>query len=678
MLVSPDNVVVVDEEPPQPALAAAAAYMRRSLEQKILGYWTLRKQDLTDKVEDTLAARYGEGVATSFKWKKAESFESAFARALRSGGASPGPEGAAELRVSWHHDRCLGWFLKRLELVWPKHEKVEGFLALDIVTLWNVCLAMDYAPLRAARRFADDPFPAPAALITGETGTGKELIARALHVRSGFELDQLGSVNCGGLSADLLASELFGHVKGAFTGASKDKLGFVERYKTGSLFLDEVGDAPGQVQVMLLRFLNSGEVRRVGDTNLRSATPRILGATNVDIEKLVAEGKFRRDLFFRMNARRVRLTQLSERRQTIPALLVAFIAKEVERSSSKPPLTMSHAARLAAYVYDWPGNMREMKNVAEEIIDRAAGRSFITLDNLPVDLQLSFRERLGRPQQEFLRVAEAREAGESEAQTKLRTSGVLRAAGETHQDGRADHLQRLSDVLRKAAARLDLGPQLNPIAESLAIAAKQARLDSFEREWLQSFPGSTLPFAPPVSGVAEVVAVEAKRVAARRTALAEESVPVQSSLEAVANNHGVAAVVTALLPLAERADKDVLGFLEQLLEFLSLPPLDAGAKDVAAFLAAMSPEELKAGFGAFLQEVLSPEEVVMIAEPLEEEEEEVLDWDRLRLDPVALSHAYERSGRSKAALARAVGRTPRTISRTLKDYGIGDGGQADE
>src|SRR5262249_44179499 len=137
----------------------------------------------------------------------------------------------------------------------------------------------DLAPVRKTK-VADDPFPAPPMLIRGATGVGKELLAVAVHLRSGLPREKLGAINCGGLSTELLESELFGHVRGAYTGALHNKTGFVEEYPT--VFLDEVGDMPQEIQVRLLRFLNTGEYRRVGDNQIRQKAPRIISATLKD------------------------------------------------------------------------------------------------------------------------------------------------------------------------------------------------------------------------------------------------------------------------------------------------------------------------------------------------------------------------------------------------------------
>jgi DNA-binding NtrC family response regulator len=200
-------------------------------------------------------------------------------------------------------------------------------------------------------------------LVQGESGTGKELIARALHHASPKAGGPFLAVNCGALPEALLESELFGHVKGAFTGAVATKKGLFEEADGGTIFLDEIGDMAPALQVKLLRVLQEGEVRRVGATQSVTAKPRVVAATNRDLQQLLRQGSFREDLFYRLNVIPVVLPPLRERREDIPALAEHFLGRCAEkrgRALRFSPHTMQRLLR-----YPWPGNVRELENAVE-------------------------------------------------------------------------------------------------------------------------------------------------------------------------------------------------------------------------------------------------------------------------------------------------------------------------
>ncbi len=203
-------------------------------------------------------------------------------------------------------------------------------------------------------------------LIRGESGTGKELVARAVHRKSNRADLPFIKLNCGALNENLLESELFGHVKGAFTGALKDKKGRFELADKGSLFLDEIGDLPAAMQVKLLRVLQEGEFEHVGGETTIKTDVRIISATNVDLKKLVNEGKFREDLYYRLNVIPISLPSLRERKEDIPLLVDYFInrnamtLKQQRKSISKEGLELLCS-------YSWPGNIRELENLIERL-----------------------------------------------------------------------------------------------------------------------------------------------------------------------------------------------------------------------------------------------------------------------------------------------------------------------
>jgi transcriptional regulator with GAF, ATPase, and Fis domain len=209
-------------------------------------------------------------------------------------------------------------------------------------------------------------------LITGETGAGKEVIARLIHYRSGRASAPIVTLNCAGLPDSLLESELFGHVRGSFTGAYRDKPGLVELAPNGTLFLDEVGEMSPRMQVVLLRFVESGEFQRVGSDHPKRVNVRLITATNRDLEVQIAAGAFREDLYFRLNVIPLLMPPLRERPEDIP-LLVEFFLRAFGQAHNAAPLAFSPAASQALAAYRWPGNVRELKNVIERVVLRAPG-----------------------------------------------------------------------------------------------------------------------------------------------------------------------------------------------------------------------------------------------------------------------------------------------------------------
>jgi two-component system response regulator PilR (NtrC family) len=204
-------------------------------------------------------------------------------------------------------------------------------------------------------------------LITGESGTGKDLVARAVHYNSLRRERPFVALNCGGLPETLLESELFGHMRGAFTGADTNKKGLVEVAERGTIFLDEIGEMNQAMQVKLLRVLQDRRFRRLGGTEEVQADIRVIAATNQDLQKMVAEGRFREDLYYRINVIQVHLPPLRDRREDVPLLAEHFLAKYT-KAAEKSVRTISHEAGelLAAYV--WPGNVRELENVIERAV----------------------------------------------------------------------------------------------------------------------------------------------------------------------------------------------------------------------------------------------------------------------------------------------------------------------
>ena len=204
-------------------------------------------------------------------------------------------------------------------------------------------------------------------LISGETGTGKELVARAVHSRGARREQPLIKVNCASIPRDLFESEFFGHVRGAFTGALRDRAGRFQLADKGTLFLDEVGEIPLEMQGKLLRVLQEGEYERIGDERTRRADVRLISATNRNLGQEVEEGRFRRDLYYRLNVFPIEIPPLRRRRADIPPLVRHFLDSAYQRLNRKPaPLTGQHLRLLEGY--SWPGNARELQNVIERAV----------------------------------------------------------------------------------------------------------------------------------------------------------------------------------------------------------------------------------------------------------------------------------------------------------------------
>lgn len=222
-------------------------------------------------------------------------------------------------------------------------------------------------------------------LITGESGTGKELIARAVVFNSGRKDKPFVTINCGAIPENLLESELFGHVRGAFTGAIKDHQGLIETADGGTLFLDEVGEIPLSVQVKLLRFLQEGESRRVGDTKIRKCDVRIISATNRNLEEALRDGVFREDLFFRLNVIPIFLPPLRERKEDIPPLATHLLQRLCDAHSRNVTGISSQTLKVFM-AYPWPGNIREMENVIEYALHLTDEGNPIRPEQLPPKL----------------------------------------------------------------------------------------------------------------------------------------------------------------------------------------------------------------------------------------------------------------------------------------------------
>jgi formate hydrogenlyase transcriptional activator len=263
-------------------------------------------------------------------------------------------------------------------------------------------------------------------LITGETGSGKELVARAIHQRSTRASRSFVSVNCGAVPASLIASELFGHEKGAFTGATDRRVGRFEAAEGGTLFLDEVGELPIETQVALLRVLQEREFERVGGSRPIRTNIRVIAATNRDLQEAVAERSFRADLFYRLNVFPLDVPSLRDRRQDIP-LLAEHFAHRLSKRAGKRHDGIDHKTLALLLAYEWPGNVRELQNVIE--------RAVIMSETGPLSVDVRWLSAASRraaasqaPPSRTLLAQEKEWIEGTLAETKGRVSGPLGAA----------------------------------------------------------------------------------------------------------------------------------------------------------------------------------------------------------------------------------------------------------
>ncbi|MEI7893754.1 MAG: sigma 54-interacting transcriptional regulator [Myxococcales bacterium] len=272
-----------------------------------------------------------------------------------------------------------------------------------------------------------------AVLVTGESGTGKELVARAVHAASRRSKGPFVPLNCAALPAELVESEVFGHVRGAFTGAIRDRLGAVEQADGGTFFLDEIGDMPMALQSKLLRLLQEKTFQRVGDSQLRQANIRVVSATHVDLARAVVEGRFRQDLLYRLRVIPLHLPPLRERPEDIVQLATLLLARR-STDAGRPALHFGTGALRLLETHPWPGNVRELVNVIDYVIALAKGDE-VTEEELPVDVgtQITPRQRPA-PRGRY-------------ASTDRRTDGTEAARIRKVLDAHGFHRQRSADAL---------------------------------------------------------------------------------------------------------------------------------------------------------------------------------------------------------------------------------------
>ena len=244
------------------------------------------------------------------------------------------------------------------------------------------------AAMRALFQLIETVAPTPATiLISGETGTGKEMVARAIHQTSPRHRERFVAINVSAIPETLLDAELFGHARGAFTGAVAMRQGRLEQADKGTLFLDEVGTMPMALQMKMLRVLQEREFERLGDNRTIKVDVRIVAATNADLAKMVKDGTFREDLYYRLNVIAVQLTPLRDRPDDIPPLVQNFLQKFSDRDPGPRIPTVSQEAMRRLMAHAWPGNVRQLENAIERALAMLGGRTQVELTDLPPDLQ---------------------------------------------------------------------------------------------------------------------------------------------------------------------------------------------------------------------------------------------------------------------------------------------------
>jgi len=224
-------------------------------------------------------------------------------------------------------------------------------------------------------------------LVSGETGTGKELAARAIHDASPRRSQRFVAINCSAIPETLLEAELFGHVRGAFTGAVANRQGRIEQANRGTLFLDEVGTMSPALQAKLLRVLQAREFERVGDSQTVKVDVRVIAATNADLKRMVEDGTFREDLYYRLNVIPVRMPPLRERRADVPLLAQHFLDRFAKDTPARGRVTLAQDAQQTLMGYSWPGNVRQLENVVERTFALSPGKTHLTAADLPDEIR---------------------------------------------------------------------------------------------------------------------------------------------------------------------------------------------------------------------------------------------------------------------------------------------------
>jgi DNA-binding NtrC family response regulator len=376
----------------------------------------------------------------------------------------------------------------------------------------KTALIGESAAIRTLRAHIDDAAKTMATVaIMGETGVGKDLVARLIHHRGARSHQPFVSVNCCGVPESLLESELFGHVRGSFTGAIRDTPGLVRRAQHGTLFLDELGDMSLRMQAVLLRFTENGEIQPVGaDAASRCGDVRLIVATNRDLAEQVRRGEFRQDLYYRINVLELRVPPLRERPEDVPLLLRHFLDEATRSHRLDPPVVSGEAERVLM-AYNWPGNVRQLRSIAERLAICAGGRT-VTPDDLPDDVIGTARTvsplgAAGASSGFPPRLVGALDPMEASWLRLERGEGFWRAVHDPfmHHDLRRGDV---STILARAAARTH--GSYRALLEFLKVKpAEQRRLLTFLSKYDCRIPGAPIAAIRPGAAVADPIQARA-------------------------------------------------------------------------------------------------------------------------------------------------------------------------
>jgi DNA-binding NtrC family response regulator len=663
--------LLLDLEPPEPDGAMAARYMRAHLDDQIRQHEDVERPGAPpDELRELLRLRYGALLAGVVK-QRGEDWQTTVARAAGTRGDGPRPGVNARL-IEWDPVAGTEWFRREVDRRWPADQVGAPFLAADPVTLWTVCLALDLAPHRTAK-LADDPFPAPPLLITGPTGIGKELLAKAIHECSGDGRrgpGPFGAINCGGLPTQLLESELFGHERGAFTGAVKEKKGLVEQYKDGTLFLDEVGDMPPEVQVRLLRFLNNGEARRVGSNTSYHATPRIIAATHVDLAERASKGEFRTDLLHRLRGRHLHFRGLAERPQSSLGTTLGQFLAFASSLRGQPPPQLTTELRVALTKYSWPGNMREVKYVVERMLDTRAQQGMVGLEVLPEEMIAAYLASTPTPMVDVLTVMARRERGEPQIHLHARLTLLLGERFSQHQKReltRAASLEQTAGTVRRIGRVLDLEAAAEPYARILEWAAQEAMAEEFQKDTLAELKAAADQLQVEIGDAFRTYQELTDRLRDEARKGASE---LQGALRESEAQYAATAVLAAGVRIAQESDSKVVHgvvrFAENLLQLAESPPFRDAAKRFGQRLGSMSPQDAREIFGRAEDEMTATTRWTQARGSLSALEREIVDAGTVTAAAKALGIRPETLSRTRSALRREAAKKSRKKARRLK------------